>query len=59
MGWWQVALRDHHWSSAITFSDSVFLPLPVSMPLTHNMELAWAKGLAGLQFPQSTPYLSA
>lgn len=59
MGWWHAALGDYHRSSAITFSDPVFLPLPVSMPLTQNTELAWAKGLAELQGPQSTPYMSA
>lgn len=59
MGWWQVARGHYHWSAAVTHSDSVFLPFPVFVPLTHTMEPAGAKGLAGLQHPQSTPYMGA
>lgn len=39
-------------------SDSVSLPLPVSMSLTSSMELARARGLTRLQFPRSTPSMS-
>lgn len=58
MGWGQVAFADHHLFLARAFSDSVSLLLLVSMPLNHSMELAWAKCLTSLQFPQSAPSMS-
>lgn len=51
--------KGDHLSLARAFSDSVSRLLPVSMPLTSSMELAWAKGLTRLQFPESTPSMSA
>lgn len=54
----QVALGGHCLSLDRVFSDSMSLPLLVSMSLSSSMELAQARVLIRLQSPRSTPSMS-